>query len=202
MPFSWRTPTVNLPTSVSHPPIAYIVDDALAALQAIAHWHRLHATRPDLRVIGITGSVGKSSTKELMGSVLRQRYRTLNNEGSLNSEQGLPFTLLGLDAAYERAILEMGMYLIGDIQELCALGHPHVGVVTNVQPVHLSRAGTIERIAEGKSELVQALPSETDGGVAIRRDRIAKGSVSAIRFGCKVWHRPHASLLGNAISGL
>ncbi|MEM7531584.1 MAG: UDP-N-acetylmuramoyl-tripeptide--D-alanyl-D-alanine ligase [Chloroflexota bacterium] len=161
------TPTVDLPTRISEPPLAYIVDDALAALHALAHWHRIHATHPELRVIGITGSVGKSSTKELTASVLRQHYRTLNNEGSLNSEQGLAFTLLGLDQTDERAILEMGMYLVGDIQELCALGHPHVGVVTNVQPVHLSRAGTIERIAEGKSELVQALPSVADGGVAI-----------------------------------
>jgi UDP-N-acetylmuramoyl-tripeptide--D-alanyl-D-alanine ligase len=118
-------------------------------------------------VIGITGSVGKTSTKELTAGVMRQRFRTLATQGNLNNEQGLPLTLLGLDYDTECAVLEMGMYALGEIERLCVLGRPHVGIVTMVAPVHLSRLGTIERIQQAKSELPAALPSADDGGVAI-----------------------------------
>lgn len=148
-------------------PLAYIVDDTTAGLQQIGAFQRFHRCNPALRVIGVTGSVGKTSTKESIAVLLQQRFNTLNNPGSLNSEQGLPFTLLGLNAAHERAVLEMGMYALGEITELCTLARPHIGVITNVGPSHLERLGTIERIAQAKSELVQALPAADDGGVAI-----------------------------------
>ena len=147
--------------------IAYIVPDAGAALQAAGLFQRLHRTHPDLRVIGVTGSVGKTSTKELTASVLAQRFRTHHNTGNLNSEQGLPLALLGLHTGYERTVLEMGMYELGEIRLLCNLARPHIGVVTNVGPTHLERLGTIERIAQAKSELVEALPSAQNGGVAV-----------------------------------
>jgi len=114
--------------------------------------------------VGITGSVGKSTTKELTWAVLRQRFNTLKNPGNLNNEIGLPLTVLRLDDSHERVVLEMGMYDLGEISELCAIAAPHVGVVTNVGPTHLERLGTIERIAQAKAELVQALPAD---GVAI-----------------------------------
>ena len=147
--------------------IAYIVDDVVLSMQAVGGFQRFHRTRPALRVIGITGSVGKTSTKELTAEVLRRRFRTLANPGNLNSEQGLPLTLMALDTHYERAVLEMGMYGIGEIAALCELARPSVGVITNVGPSHLSRLGTIERIAQAKGELIEALPSAADGGVAI-----------------------------------
>ena len=147
--------------------VAYIVPDAGAALQAAGLFQRLHRTHPDLRVVGVTGSVGKTSTKELTASVLAQRFRTHHNTGNLNSEQGLPLALLGLHTGYERTVLEMGMYDLGEIRLLCNLARPHIGLVTNVGPTHLERLGTIERIAQAKTELVEALPSAKNGGVAV-----------------------------------
>lgn len=148
-------------------PLAYIVDSSTTALQTVGAFQRLHCCRPDLRVVAITGSVGKTSTKELVAVVLQQHYTTLHNRGSLNSEQGLPFTLLGLGWEHERAVLEMGMYDLGEIRTLCTLARPHVGIITNVGPSHLERLGTLERIAQAKAELIEALPSAEDGGVAI-----------------------------------
>lgn len=148
-------------------PIIYTVPSTLEAIQRLGAFQRLHRTRADLRVIGITGSVGKTSTKELTGAVLAQRFATYRNPGNLNSEQGLPLALLGLSAQSERAVMEMGMYQLGEIRRLCQLARPSVGVVTNVGPSHLERLGSIERIAQAKSELVQALPSAAEGGVAI-----------------------------------
>ncbi len=148
-------------------PLAFVVDSAEDALQMVGGFQRLHRTRSDLVVIGVTGSVGKTSTKELTHAILSQRYRTLASPGNLNSEQGLPLALLGLGMEHERAILEMGMYALGEIHRLCELSRPRIGVVTNVGPSHLSRLGSIERIAAAKAELVQALPPAEEGGVAV-----------------------------------
>ncbi len=143
-------------------PVCLRVENTLAALQQLsAAWR---ARLPHLRVVGVTGSVGKSSTKELIWAVLLRRFRTYKNEGNMNNEIGLPLSLLELTPDYERAVLEMGMYAIGEIALLCRLARPVIGVVTNVGPVHLSRLGSIEAIAQAKSELVQSLPPE---GVAI-----------------------------------
>jgi UDP-N-acetylmuramoyl-tripeptide--D-alanyl-D-alanine ligase len=148
-------------------PVVYLVDDSTQALQQVGAFQRLHRANPSLRVVGITGSVGKTSTKELTAGVMRQRFRTLASQGNLNNEQGLPLTLLGLAHDTECAVLEMGMYALGEIERLCTLARPHVGIVTMVGPVHLSRLGTIERIAQAKAELPAALPAAADGGVAI-----------------------------------
>lgn len=145
-------------------PACLIVPDSLAALQqAAAHWRRQH----QVRVVGITGSVGKTTGKEAIAAVLRRRYRTLKSEGNYNNEIGLPLTLLHLIAAHERAVLEMGMYDLGEIAQLAGIACPQVGVVTNVGPTHLERLSTIERIAQAKAELPQALPPADEGGVAI-----------------------------------
>ncbi len=138
-----------------------IVDNTIAALQAIAGFWRL---RHAVQVIGVTGSVGKTTTKELVAWVLEGRFKVLKNPGNLNNEIGLPLTLLQLDDTYERAVLEMGMYALGEIKALAAIAQPRIGVVTNVGPSHLERLGTIERIAQAKAELVESLPSK---GVAV-----------------------------------
>jgi UDP-N-acetylmuramoyl-tripeptide--D-alanyl-D-alanine ligase len=145
-------------------PIVFVVPDSLAGLQRLAAFWR--AKMPVIAV-GITGSIGKTTTKEIVTNVLAQRYHTLHSEGNLNNEIGLPLTLLQLTPAHERVVLEMGMYALGEITQLCALAQPRVGIVTNVGPTHLERLGTIERIAEAKAELVRALPPAADGGVAI-----------------------------------
>jgi len=133
------------------------VDDPLKALQQVAKFWR---KKLQVEVIGITGSVGKSTTKEVVAEVLSQRYSTLKNRGNLNNEIGLPLTMLSLTEQHERAVLEMGFYVPGEIKFLCDLASPRIGVVTNIGTVHASRAGSKEEIARGKSELVQALPED------------------------------------------
>ncbi len=146
------------------PPVCIQVEDSLAGLQQLAAFWR---KKFNPRVIGITGSVGKSTTKELVWAVLSSRFETLKNEGNLNNEIGLPLTLLNLKATHERVVLEMGMYTTGEIALLCEIAQPQVGVVTNVGPTHLERLGTLERIVQAKTELVQALPPADEGGVAL-----------------------------------
>jgi UDP-N-acetylmuramoyl-tripeptide--D-alanyl-D-alanine ligase len=153
-----------LPETSIWPPICLMTEDSLKALQRLAAFWRV---RFSPRVIGVTGSVGKTTTKEMIWSVLRKKFRTLKSWGSYNNEIGLPLTLLYLDSNHERVVLEMGMYALGEITELAAIARPHVGVVTNVGPTHLERLGTIEGVAQAKSELVEALPPASEGGAAI-----------------------------------
>ncbi len=144
------------------------VEDALAALQQVARFWRRKMSH--VRVVGITGSVGKSTTKELTAQVLASRYRTLKNLGNFNNEIGLPLTLLRLTPGHERAVLEMGFYVPGEIALLCDIAQPQVGVVTNVGLVHAERAGSQETIARGKAELVQALPPAPEGVAVLNYD--------------------------------
>ncbi len=143
------------------------VPNVLAALQQIARYWRSRLT---VRVIGITGSVGKSTTKEVAAELLERRYRTLRNPGNLNNEIGLPLTVLKLTADHSRAVLEMGLYVSGEIALLCDIARPQVGVVTNVSPVHLERAGSMEAIVAGKLELVEALPPAPEGVAILNYD--------------------------------
>lgn len=144
-----------------------LVNDSLKAMQTIARfWRR----KLDLQVVGITGSVGKSTTKELTAEILSNKYRTLKNIGNLNNEIGLPLSLLRLTKGYQCAVLEMGFYVPGEIAFLCDLALPQIGIVTNVGMVHAERAGSIEEIAKGKSELVQALPAAPDGIAILNYD--------------------------------
>lgn len=155
------TPDASAPAGAFAPPLCLRVENSLAALQQIARfWRR----KLDMKVIGITGSVGKSTTKEAVAEVLGTRYRTLKSPGNLNNEIGLPLTILKLGFGYERAVLEMGFYVPGEIAFLCNIALPQIGVVNNVGTVHAERAGSQEAIFRGKSELVQALPAD---GVAI-----------------------------------
>ncbi len=167
IPGSFRTlnllaaPEASAPAETFAPPLCLRVENSLIALQQIARfWRR----KLELKVIGITGSVGKSTTKEAVAEVLNTRYHTLKSPGNLNNEIGLPLTMLKLGPGYERAVLEMGFYVPGEIAFLCEIALPQIGVVTNIGTVHAERAGSQEAIFQGKSELVQALPAE---GVAI-----------------------------------
>jgi UDP-N-acetylmuramoyl-tripeptide--D-alanyl-D-alanine ligase len=149
------------------PPLCLRVDNTVSALQQIARfWRR----KLNLRVIGITGSVGKSTTKEVVAQVLNQRYRTLKSPGNLNNEIGLPLTLLRLGTGYQHAVLEMGFYVAGEVAFLCDIALPQVGVVSNVGTVHAERAGSQEAIARGKAELVQALPAAPEGVAILNFD--------------------------------
>lgn len=133
------------------------VPDTLHALQELAAWWR---GRSAVRVVGITGSTGKTIAKEIVADVLGRTRNVLRNEGNLNSESGLPMTLLQLEADHELAVLEMSMYTEGEIARLAEIARPEVGVVLAVHPTHLQRAGSIEAITRAKSELPQALPAD------------------------------------------
>ena len=137
------------------------VSDSLSALQRLAAYRRAHH---DVRVIGVTGSVGKTTCKELVAAVLAARRRVLKSEANLNTEIGLPLTLLQLTPEHQHAVLEMAMYGRGEIDLLCRIARPQIGIVTNIGPVHLERLGSMGAIVEAKAELVEALPED---GVAI-----------------------------------
>ncbi|HSN94984.1 MAG TPA: UDP-N-acetylmuramoyl-tripeptide--D-alanyl-D-alanine ligase [Anaerolineaceae bacterium] len=148
-------------------PYSLRVENTVQALQKVAGYYRCLF---DLKVIGITGSVGKSSTKDLTASVLSHRFKTLATSGNQNNEIGLPLTLLRLEKDDEVAVLEMGFYVPGEIKLLCDLAQPQIGVVTNIGTVHAERAGSIETIAKGKAELVQALPPSPNGVAILNYD--------------------------------
>ena len=137
------------------------VADAGAALRkAAAEWRN----RFDPLVVGVTGSLAKTSTKEQIAEVLSERWSVLRNLANENNEIGLPLTLLRLGPEHEVAVLEMGMYTPGDIALLTAWARPSIGVVTAVRSTHLARAGSIDEIERGKRELVEAIPA---GGSAV-----------------------------------
>ena len=150
-------PSRPLPDQLPKVPFCILVKDTLLALQQIAAFWR---SRLNVQVIGITGSVGKSTTKELIADMLAHKFRTLRNPGNLNNEIDLPLTILRLGSGYQYAVLEMGFYVPGEIALLCGIARPQVGVVTNIGTVHAERAGSQEVIARGKSELVKALPED------------------------------------------
>jgi len=176
-----------------------LVPNTILALQTIAKFWR---SKLNLKVIGITGSVGKSTTKELISEVLSQKYCTLKNIGNLNNEIGLPLTILRLGKNHQRAILEMGFYVPGEIGLLCDIAKPSIGVVTNVGTVHAERAGSQEIIANGKAELVESLPSD---GTAILnyddpwvRSMAEKTQANIFYYGLD----PNAHLWADEIEGL
>jgi UDP-N-acetylmuramoyl-tripeptide--D-alanyl-D-alanine ligase len=136
--------------------------DTGRALGQLARAWRSH--HPDVRVVCITGSTGKTSTKELIASVLETGGPTLKTEGNLNNEVGVPLTLLRLLPAHRYAAIEAGMNHLGEIARLASYVDPDVGIVTNVGPVHLEGCGSIEGVANAKGELFHAL---RDGGTAV-----------------------------------
>jgi UDP-N-acetylmuramoyl-tripeptide--D-alanyl-D-alanine ligase len=137
------------------------VADTATALIDLAAWarRRLPAT-----VVGISGSVGKTSTKDLVRAAIAVDRRVWANERSFNNEQGLPVTILGAPDDTEVLVLEMGMRGFGEIARLCAVGRPEIGVVTAVAPSHTERVGGIAGVARAKAELIEALPPS---GVAV-----------------------------------
>jgi len=142
--------------------VAYVqVPDTLKALQDVGAY-KLNQVGPT--VIGVTGTVGKTSTKETIAGALAQKHSILKTERNLNTEIGVPLSLLRLEPHHAMAVLEMGMYVPGDIRFLAELTRPHIGVVTGVSYTHAERVGTIERIAEAKAELVDGLGKD---GVAV-----------------------------------
>jgi len=138
-----------------------IVPDTLRALGDLARFCR---DRFALPVVGVTGSVGKTSTKEMIACALRARFTVLANEKNYNNEIGVPLTLFGLDRSHDAAVLEMAMRGPGEIARLAEIARPTIGVITNIGVSHIERLGSREGIAAAKGELLAALPPE---GVAV-----------------------------------
>ena len=138
---------------------AIVVDDTLAALLKLGAWARVRL-EPTVgnRVIGVTGSVGKTSTKDFIAAALSSELIVSASERSFNNDQGLPVTLLNAADNAQALVLEMGMRGFGEIARLCSIAQPTIGVVTAVAAAHTERVGGIESVARAKAELVQALP--------------------------------------------
>ncbi|MEW6685036.1 MAG: UDP-N-acetylmuramoyl-tripeptide--D-alanyl-D-alanine ligase [Candidatus Edwardsbacteria bacterium] len=134
-----------------------VVKDTLAALQELARYYR---KKFNLTVIAVTGTNGKTTTKEMIATVLSPKYKTLKSEGNLNNQYGIPLTLFNLSPAYQICVLEMGMSALGEIAQLCELALPSIGVITNIAEAHLEFLKNIDNIARAKAELLHALPAK------------------------------------------
>lgn len=146
-----------LPPELPDGVAAFVVDDPLEALQRAATcWRR----SMDVRVVGITGSVGKTTTREAITQLLRGRYATLESPRNFNSEIGLPLALLELGPEHDWAVLELGPYDLNEIRLLCKIAGPEIGVVTNVGPTHLERFGSLDAIEEAKGMLPESLAAD------------------------------------------
>jgi UDP-N-acetylmuramoyl-tripeptide--D-alanyl-D-alanine ligase len=161
-----------------------VPDDDHAAMAVLGRTLR---SRSDARVVAITGSSGKTSTKDILAALCRPVARTVAAEGGHNNEIGLPLTLTRIERDTEVVITEMGMRGLGQIAELCAIAQPHLGLISSIGPVHLELVGTVENVARAKAEVVTALP---DGGTAVVPAGVAelepflrRDDIEIVRFG-------------------
>lgn len=147
------------------PPFILGVRDPLFAYQQLATHHR---SRFQIPLVAVTGSNGKTTTKEMVASVMAHRWKILKTEGNLNNRIGVPQTLLGLQARHEGAVIEMGVDNLGQTTRLCEIARPTIGIITNIGPDHLEFFGSMEGSAQAKAELLDALP--TDGTAVLNMD--------------------------------
>lgn len=148
----------------------YEVRDTLAALGDLARFHRLRFKKP---VGAVTGSNGKTTTKELIAAILETRGPALKTHGNLNNEVGVPLTLFGLEPRHVAAIVEMGMNHLGEIARLTDIARPDAGLITIVQPAHLEGVGSIDGVAQAKAELFVGLGAGATAVVNLDDERIA-----------------------------
>jgi UDP-N-acetylmuramoyl-tripeptide--D-alanyl-D-alanine ligase len=140
-----------------------LVNNSLEALQNVARYHRSQLTIP---VIGLTGSNGKTTSKELVNAVLSKKFKTFATKGNLNNHIGVPLSILAIDSTYEMAIIEMGANHLGEIALLCSIANPTHGLITNIGKAHIGMFGGFENIIRAKSELYHHLIT-TNGTVFI-----------------------------------
>jgi len=155
----------------------FYVENTLVFLQKLANFHR---KKYEIPLIGITGSNGKTTSKELINAVLKTRYNVLCTEGNLNNHIGVPLTLLHLNATHEIAIIEMGANKPKDIEELCLIAEPNYGIITNVGKAHLEGFVTFEGVINTKSELYSAIKLQNGILVVNDDDEILSNKVKAL----------------------
>ena len=148
-------------------PNIFLVDDCLKTLQELAREHRRAL---GTYIVGITGTNGKTTTKELIATVLQKRYKTLYTQGNLNNHIGVPLTLLGLTEEHEMAVVEMGANHPGEIRTLVNIAEPDCGLITNVGKAHLEGFGSFEGVVKTKSELYDYLRSKKDAFIFLDKD--------------------------------
>ena len=148
-------------------PNIFLVDDCLKTLQELAREHRRAL---GTYIVGITGTNGKTTTKELIATVLQKRYNTLYTQGNLNNHIGVPLTLLGLTGEHEMAVVEMGANHPGEIRTLVNIAEPNCGLITNVGKAHLEGFGSFEGVVKTKSELYDYLRSKKDAFIFLDND--------------------------------
>lgn len=153
------------PGSKRSMPFILGVRDPLFAYQQLATHHR---SRFEIPVVAVTGSNGKTTTKEMVASVMAHRWKVLKTEGNLNNRIGVPQTLLRLNGRHEGAVIEMGVDNIGQTTRLCEMARPTIGIITNIGPDHLEFFGSMEGSAQAKAELLDHLPS--DGTAVLNAD--------------------------------
>ncbi|WP_024833937.1 UDP-N-acetylmuramoyl-tripeptide--D-alanyl-D-alanine ligase [Ruminiclostridium josui] len=144
---------------------AVLVEDTARALRDLAAWHR---KKFDIPVVGITGSVGKTSTKDMVSCVLSQKYCVLKTQGNFNNEIGLPLTVLNIDNSHEAAVIEMGMSGFGEISRLTAIAKPRIAIITNIGVSHIEKLESQEGILKAKLEILEGL--DKDGLVILNGD--------------------------------
>ncbi|MDE7287170.1 MAG: UDP-N-acetylmuramoyl-tripeptide--D-alanyl-D-alanine ligase, partial [Lachnospiraceae bacterium] len=180
---------------IDNSPVPYIlVEDSFHALKAIAEFYRKQLS---IKVVGITGSVGKTSTKEFIASVLSVKYKVLKTEGNFNNEIGLPLTVLSIREGHEVAVLEMGISDFGEMHRLSRIARPDLCVLTNIGQCHLENLGTREGILKAKSEIFDFM--NPDGYVFVNGDDdllsklSQKGNHAPIHFGLNPANEIYAS---------
>lgn len=177
----------------------FVVDDVLATLQELARYHRRQLTIP---VIGITGTNGKTTTKELVHAVLSRRYRTSATQGNFNNHLGVPLTLLAIPANAQVAIVEMGANHPGEIAQLCEIAQPDFGLITNVGRAHLEGFGSFEGVVRTKTELYRHLASRK-GTAFVNADneiltaQATQAGITAISYGASDTAQVSGHLVGS-----
>ncbi|MBF0171801.1 MAG: UDP-N-acetylmuramoyl-tripeptide--D-alanyl-D-alanine ligase, partial [Nitrospinae bacterium] len=148
---------------LAHPTESFVlVDDTVRGLQEMARWRRGRVK--GLTVVAVTGSNGKTTVKEMIGAILRAKGKTLVTRGNLNNHVGLPKTLMGLAGDERYAVIEMGMSHAGEIERLCQIARPDIGVITNVGAAHLGHFKNVAAVAAAKGEMIGGLGAK---GIAL-----------------------------------
>jgi len=178
-----------------------IVPNALQALQHLANFHRKQF---DIPVIGLTGSNGKTTTKELMTAVLSTKYKVVATKGNLNNHIGVPLTLLNLNTTTEIAVIEMGANHIGEIKQLCEIAEPNYGLITTIGKAHLEGFGSIEGVRQAKMELFDFLVDNKDFAFINSDQQEILDAASRFDFDKKrsYGQSPFVDVLGMPIKGI